>query len=175
MILVALLALALVWWALRAPYPASVAVVDGQSQGTAQTSTNQPGRTGTGTGAGAGASTGASTGASQTPARDVSIQITGFKALNPTVIPSMDYNLTGNVVGDTISIVGTAGEIVYLNQQPVNGGNTYTLNLRELTRADGATTAVGPGEYFLRIRDKQGNILTQSGFFTVRAGQGEAR
>jgi hypothetical protein len=176
-----LLALGLVYWASSGTFymaPADAVV-------TADTTTNtntggaagsgSTGGTGTGTASGTGASGSAGTG-STAPTRNVSLTITGFGASNPTVMPILKYTLVGHVAGDMISIVGKqGGEVVYINEQSAAPGSSYSLNLAELTRGDGTKTAVGAGEYFLRISEKSGKILTQSGFFTVRAGYGETQ
>lgn len=179
LILVALVALGLVVWATTGfsyPVATDTTVQTGTSQGGQQGGTNTAGGTGsTGTGSTGSMGTG-STGTGTTQNRNVTIAITGFNAGNPTVMPVMSYTLTGNVEGDMISIVGkTGGEVVYINEQPASAGTSYSLNLADLTRGDGSKTAVAPGEYFLRISEKSGKVLNQSGFFMVRAGKGEVQ
>jgi hypothetical protein len=182
---VSILALGLVWWATTdVAYPVADSGVQvgtnavPNSGGTGAQAGTQAGNTsGTSGTGGAGASgTGGTTGANTTPNRNLTISITGFHSANTALMPIMSYTLMGNVAGDMISIVGKqGGEVVYITEQPVYAGGKYTLNLNDLDRGDGSKTAVAPGEYFLRISEKSGKILTQSGFFMVRAGKGETQ
>lgn len=172
---VAILALGLVVWATSSLYYP----IAGDSTAQTGTNTNGTGATG-GTGGNTGGNVGGNTNTGGTGStgtnRNLAIKIDSFIANDQESIPKMTFTLTGNAQGDMVSIVGkTGGEVVYVNELPVSASNGYSLDLGNLTRGDGTKTSVAPGEYFLRITDRNGTTLTQSGFFRIALGEGRVQ